>query len=70
MSLSVSRNKLLSSLKELHMRWDRVQMEWDDVASRKFSEEFLAPLDGKVRATVSAIEHINEMVMKARSECR
>lgn len=70
MSLAVSRNKLLASLKELHQRWDRIHMEWDDAASRDFTVEFLDQLDGKVRGTVSAMEKMNELVQKARSECQ
>jgi hypothetical protein len=69
MSLSTSRSKLVSSLKDLHSRWDRVRMQWEDKVAKDFEDEFLGPLDGKVRGGVSAIEHMNELMMRARREC-
>ena len=69
MSLSVGRAKLLSALKDLRTRWDRVHMKWDDPVSRQFEKEFLEPLEGKVRAGVSAMENINEIIHQARNDC-
>lgn len=69
MSLNSSRTKLVTSLKELHSRWDRVSQHWDDENAKKFHEQFLAPLDGKVRGGVNAIEHMNDLVSRARKEC-
>jgi hypothetical protein len=69
MSLSTGRSKLMTSLKELRLRWDRVRTRWDDPVSRDFEKEFVAPLDGKVRSAVSAIEQMYEVVSKARRDC-
>jgi hypothetical protein len=69
MSLSTGRSKLMTSLKELKLRWDRVRTRWDDPVSRDFEKEFVAPLEGKVRSAVSAIEQMNEIVSKARRDC-
>ena len=70
MSLSVGRAKLLTALKDLRARWDRVHMKWDDPVSREFEKEFLDPLEGKVRSGVSAMENIYEIILQARSDCR
>ena len=69
MSLSVGRTKLLTSLKDLRARWDKVRRHWDDPVARKFEEEFLAPLEGKARAGVSAMENMYEIIVKARKDC-
>jgi hypothetical protein len=69
MSLSVGRAKLLTALKELRTRWDRVRRTWDDPVSREFEKEFIEPLDGKVRAGVSAMENMYELIIQARKDC-
>jgi hypothetical protein len=69
MSLSVGRAKLLTALKELRTRWERVRARWDDPVSRDFEKEFILPLDGKVRAGVSAMENMYDIVLQARRDC-
>jgi hypothetical protein len=69
MSVSTSRTRLVSSLKELLGRWDRVRAQWDDPVRREFEAEFIAPLDGKVRSGVSAMERMQELLDRARKEC-
>jgi len=69
MSLATARSKLVSNLKELLTRWDRVRTYWDDPVSRNFEKEYLAPLDSKVRAGVSAMEHMHELLDRAKREC-
>lgn len=70
MSLSVGRTKLLTSLKDLRARWDRVRMKWDDPMSKEFQQQFLDPLEGKVRSGVSAMEHMYDIVLQARRDCQ
>lgn len=69
MSISTGRTKLVTSLKELHARWDRLSRIWDDPVSRDFAQEFIAPLDGKVRSGVSAMEQMYELLVKAKRDC-
>ena len=69
MSLSVGRSKLMTALKDLRARWDKVQTHWDDQMSKDFTDEFIAPLEGSVRSAVSAMEAMYEIVQKARKEC-
>ena len=69
MSLNVARSKLMTSLKELHQRWDRVRMSWDDPVAREFEKKHIEPLDGQTRSAVSAIENMTQIVGRARAEC-
>ena len=69
MSLSSSRTKLVTGIKELHARWDRVRHHWDDEVAKSFEAEYISTLDGKVRSGVSAIEDMHELISRARREC-
>ncbi len=61
--------KLVSALKELHGRWDRVRTRWNDPVAKAFEKEFLASLDGRVRTGAAAMEQMRELVEQARREC-
>jgi len=69
MSMGTSRTKLISAVKDLHIRWDRVKTRWNDPVSKEFEEEFLASLEGKVRGSVQAIEDMDALLRRARKEC-
>ena len=69
MSLNTGRMKLVSSLKELHGRWDRVRTRWNDPVAKAFEKEYIASLDGKVWSGASAMEQMRELVAQARREC-
>ena len=69
MSLQVSRSRVLSSLKDLNARWQKVCVEWDDPVRRKFQIEFVDPLERRVRSAVSAMERMHEIVSRAKREC-
>ncbi|MCP3904729.1 MAG: hypothetical protein GY715_13970 [Planctomycetes bacterium] len=69
MSVATARAKLVANLKDLMDRWERVRTYWDDPVSREFEKEYLAPLDAKVRAGVSAMEHMYELLDRAKRDC-
>ena len=69
MSVSVSRAKLMASLKELQGRWRKAQLDWDDPVSQKLNDRVLEPLEPKVRAAVVAIEKISAVLARVRKEC-
>jgi hypothetical protein len=69
MSLAVGRAKLLTALKELTTRWSRVRERWSDEVERDFAEQYIAPLDARTRAAITAIEAMAELVDRARREC-
>ena len=69
MSLQVSRSRVMAGLKDLNARWQKVSTDWDDPMSRKFQLEYIEPLERRARAAVGAMEHMHEVVSKARREC-
>ena len=69
MSLTVGRAKLTQGLKELATRWEQAKAHWDDAMSADLEKSVIQPLEPRVRATVSAIEKMNEVLMRARREC-
>ncbi|MEM7227990.1 MAG: hypothetical protein AAF432_04160 [Planctomycetota bacterium] len=69
MSLSVGRTKLLEAQKLLLMRWDAVCRQWDDPKRHEFQKEFIDGLDADIRSAINAIENMNGLVSRARSEC-
>jgi len=46
-----------------------VASQWDDSAHRSFDEQFLTPLEPKVRRALEAIRHLAESIAKAEREC-
>lgn len=70
MSVGVSRAKLLGAVRDLHVRWDRVRDLWDDPAAKHIEESIIGPLEPRVRAAVSAMEKMNQILHKIRSDCQ
>jgi hypothetical protein len=69
MSLTVGRAKLVQALKDLEMRWEKTRMQWDDAMSEDIGKMVVEPLEPRVRATVSAIEKMVEVLSRAKREC-
>jgi hypothetical protein len=69
MSLTVGRAKLVQALKDLEMRWNKTRMQWDDAMSEDIGKMVVEPLEPRVRATVSAIEKMVEVLSRAKREC-
>lgn len=70
MSVAVSRAKLLGAVKELQLRWGRVRELWDDEAAAHVQASVLEPLEPRVRAAVTAMEKMNAILLKIRSDCQ
>ena len=69
MSLSTGKSKLGGSLKDLMLRWEKTKMVWDDPMSTELEQRVLEMLDPKVRAAISAMEKMGELLAKARRDC-
>lgn len=42
---------------------------WDDETNRKFQEEYLAPLEPRVRRVLDAIHRLAEVMARAQRDC-
>ena len=69
MSLMVGRAKLTQGMKELQMRWERARAQWNDPMADDIEKNVIEPLEPRIRATVSAIEKMHEVMHRARREC-
>ena len=69
MSLTVGKTKLVQSLKDLMVRWEKTKANWDDPMSADLERTVLEPLEPKVRAAVTAMEKMGEMLARAKREC-
>ena len=61
--------KLEMAMEALQHARASVLAQWDDDQSRQFDEQFLAPLETKVRRALDAIHHLAEALSKAEREC-
>lgn len=69
MSITVGHTQLQDAMKDLVIRWEKTRAKWDDEKSRQIEEEFIQPLKPKVRATLTALERVGNMIGQARREC-
>lgn len=69
MSLSVAKANLMDALKTLRQRIDKARQTWDDAAARKFYEDFIVPLDGKVLSAAKGLDHVAELTAAVRRDC-
>ena len=69
MSVTSSRAKMMGAMKDLMLRWDRCREGWDDEASRNIDEKIVQPLEPRVRAAVTAMEKMGQILIRARHDC-
>jgi hypothetical protein len=69
MSMNVGQARLRDALKQLKLRYERAQLDWDDSARREFEQQFLAPLEGQVIAAMNAMGRLSEVCSAAKREC-
>jgi hypothetical protein len=69
MSLTTGRAKLIGSLKDLMVKWEKARESWSDPVSEDMEKTVLAPLEPKVRAAATAMEKMGEILARARREC-
>ncbi|HMN95200.1 MAG TPA: hypothetical protein PKC43_02435 [Phycisphaerales bacterium] len=69
MSVGVSRTKLLGSMKDLQLRWSRIRERWNDEASAHIEESVIGPLEPRLRAAVTAMEKMSQILQRVRKDC-
>jgi len=66
---TVSAAKLELAMEALHNARIQAASEWDDQMHRRFEEQYLVPLEAKVRRALDAIHHLAEALSKAERDC-
>lgn len=69
MGVDFSRTRLQQTLKELMLRWEKANVDWDDQVSREFKETYLDHLDSKVKTTMDAMEKMSELLRRLKRDC-
>ena len=69
MNLSATRTRLETLAKELHRSWEETKGEWRDRKAEEFEHQFLEDLMLQVEKTTAAIEKLDQLLTKVRSDC-
>jgi hypothetical protein len=70
MSLDTGRYQLFSTFKTLRERWEETCVHWQDGIRQEFAEKYWQALEPRVRATMSAIDRLGQIIGRARQECQ
>jgi len=62
--------KIELAVEVLQRAWKDANTHWSDETSRKFQEEYLAPLEPKVKRAIDGIHRLTEILANAERECR
>ncbi len=69
MSLTADRTRLRAITKELTVRWEETRNSWRDAKSQEFERHYIEELLARVEKAVVAIEKLEKITARARTEC-
>ncbi len=69
MSLLASRTHLATLAKELSRNWTQTRERWQDRRSAEFETKYLEPLQTQMVGTLEALEKLDRVLTKIRSDC-
>ena len=69
MSLMVCKAQLATLAKELSRNWEYTRQHWQDRKSAEFEVKHLEPLQTQMVATFEALEKLDRILIKIRSDC-
>jgi hypothetical protein len=69
MSLMESKGTISKAAKELFARWEDVKTAWSDTQSNQFEKNYLVPLEQDVRSAMSALEQMEQALLKMHHDC-
>ena len=69
MSLNSTKARLAGLTREVELRWDETRQFWKDSKGDEFEHRFMAELSAEVASAVAAIENLDKLISKARSDC-
>ncbi|MEI6279439.1 MAG: hypothetical protein WCQ16_08670 [Verrucomicrobiae bacterium] len=67
--MNTSATQLAQAMKELSLEWEQTRAYWHDMKSREFEEKFLVELPRHIRRAVDAMEEIEAVLGKVRTDC-
>lgn len=69
MSAQSSKAKMQLAMKDFEVKWRQLSEAWDDPASRALTKRFIEPLHARIRQTMSALDKVGEVQVRAKREC-
>lgn len=69
MSLNSSKSRLSGLTRELMLRWLETKNHWRDQKSTEFEKKYLEELHHFTDKSIYAIEKLEELLKKVRSDC-
>jgi hypothetical protein len=69
MSLSGSKSRLAAITKELSLQWSDTKNHWRDAKALEFERRYLQELFVSLDRTMTAIEKLDDVLKKVRSDC-
>lgn len=69
MSMGSNRTRLAAATTELRLKWELTKEHWQDAKASEFEARYLEELKASVDAALAAIEQLDKLSTKIRSEC-
>ena len=69
MNLAGSRNQLMVVTKQLAAQWQQARNYWLDAKGQEFDARYVEALQSNVSAAFAAIEKLDRVIAKVRSDC-
>jgi hypothetical protein len=69
MSLGSARGRLTGITRDLSLKWDDTKNYWRDGKSQEFERRFMRELFAEVNQSLLALEKLDELLRKIRSNC-
>jgi hypothetical protein len=69
MSTSGSGARLTALTKQLQAHWRQTRQHWMDAKALEFEERFMRELEMTANVTCAGIDHLEQILRKARSDC-
>lgn len=62
-------SNLVQAARTLAIEWENTKAHWRDVKSQEFEQKYLAGLPAEIAAATNAMEEIELLLKKVRSDC-
>lgn len=69
MSTQGSATNLAQAARIINLEWEKTKTYWHDVKSQEFEQKYLMDLPGQVSAALKAMEDMDLLLKKVRSDC-
>jgi len=70
MGMQDGRALLAKAMKELMMRWSETKSQWNDSMSANFEKNRLEPMEQDLRGAAIGMDHMSQVINKARRDCQ